>query len=206
MKVLFDTESKTTAFIEDGAATVVHPTEETVVVKADGSMINPATGQPYKGTTPGYGSEISEFLTGIISTRPGPTITTEGDSTPKRTLRPGDTIPWPSAEDKIETFAVVQAVGIATYKLSPVDGIVGIGQLKGRALNGDNFAVEAELTENPSPDLAHMALTHGGAMGFALHFGPEEPMGYANLRPGATYYLHVNNLTGEPMAFQVQRP
>lgn len=38
MKVLFDTDSKTTAFIDDAGATVVHPTNETVTVPAGPSF------------------------------------------------------------------------------------------------------------------------------------------------------------------------
>ncbi len=64
MKVLFDTITMITAFLDDaGNTTVVHPTEDTVQVKADGTAINPATGQPMTNV-PGYVSDLANMITG----------------------------------------------------------------------------------------------------------------------------------------------
>lgn len=70
MKVIFDTELKTTAFIEAAGTTVVHPTEETVLVKSDGTAVNPATGQALI-IVPGFVSELATLLTGKQSVDAG---------------------------------------------------------------------------------------------------------------------------------------
>jgi hypothetical protein len=88
MKVLFDTDTKTTAFIDSaGAATVVHPTEETVTVKADGTAINPATGQPVT-QVPGFVSDLASLLTG----KQGQT-TPQGGSVGEREVREQYSLP-----------------------------------------------------------------------------------------------------------------
>lgn len=76
-KTIINDVAKTAAFVDAaGDATVVHPTEDTVTIKADGTAINPATKQPWKGETPDYVSEAAQLLTGIQSTRKGPDMTT----------------------------------------------------------------------------------------------------------------------------------
>lgn len=169
--------------------------------------INPATGLPQTGV-PGYVSELASLLTGKVSTDPRtPMPEQTGDNTPKRTLRPGDTIPWPSADVRQETFLVDQPYGVATYPLGPITAdMVGQGWIKARAAVGDDFAVDYALTEQPDVNPATMLQNRGGALGLPLHVGNDELDGMSNLRVGQQFYLHVNNLTGTQMAFQVARP
>lgn len=68
MRVMFDTDTKTTAFIEDnGAAMIVHPVADTVAVTADGTAMNAVTGQPWRqDENLAYGSEIMQMMHSVM--------------------------------------------------------------------------------------------------------------------------------------------
>ena len=86
MRVLFDTETKITAFLDSDGATVVHPVEETVHVSPAGVAINMGTGKPLT-SVPGYVSELATMLTNTQSVdagKPNPTQTNAPGQEPQR--------------------------------------------------------------------------------------------------------------------------
>lgn len=105
-RAIVDFDAKTTAFLDsNGGATVVHPTEDTVVVTPSGAVINPATGQPVT-EVPGYVGDLASLLTG----KQGQT-TPQGGSIGDREVREQYTLPGISNVTADATRKVVELNG-----------------------------------------------------------------------------------------------
>ena len=204
MKVLFDTETKITAYIEDLVATVVHPVNETVEVAADGTATNPATGKPIT-SVPGYVSELATLLTGTQSTdagKPNPTQTDGGEISTVAYRRPGEDLPIPRPGEII-MVTLDHPLGIGSYGWKVPAGVSGRGWIKGRSVSGDNFSVRYALGLAAVGD-AQLG-SPVGSMELPINFDGDEKGGMSNTGPGFNGKLTLDNVSGSPMVLQITR-
>ena len=204
MKVLFDTETKITAYIENLIATVVHPVNETVEVAADGTATNPATGKPIT-SVPGYVSELAGLLTGTQSVdagKPNPTQTDGGVAAAVAHRRPGEDLPIPGPGEII-MVTLDHPLGIGSYGWKVPAGVSGRGWIKGRSVSGDNFSVRYALGLAAVGD-AQLG-SPVGSMELPINFDGDEKSGMSNTGPGFNGKLTLDNVSGSPMVLQITR-